>query len=285
MQYNLSISTTQSITFTAYKPVYIKGKLNGTLFTPVSTAPLTQAVPISDDGYWYILLGMASSTTALYLLTEHPIFAFKNGSFSLISNYANTAVNDSANNKITSTYIKSLTVNGKTITITKGDNSTSTITIQDTNTTYSPPTLGGGYGTCATEAATVAKFVTLANYALVTGGICAVKFTNSVPNSATLNINGKGAKPIYYHNAAIVDDVIASGDTVTFIYDGAKYHVLSIDKMAKVTQTVENSTESVPTGSAVMAYTTKKLDALDEKYLKFTVLSVIDDTSPPEIQQ
>lgn len=141
----------------------------------------------------------------------------------------------------------------------------------------SPASNGGGYGTCDTAAETIAKVATLANYALVTGGICAIKFTNAVPNSATLNINGKGAKPIFYHNVALIDDVIASGDTVTFIYDGANYHVLSIDKMAKVTQTVENSTESVPTGGAVTAYTTKKLNALDEKYLKFTVLSVIDD--------
>jgi len=76
-----TVTTTQSITLTAYKPVYIKGKLSGTSFTPVSTAPLTQTIPTSADGYHYILLGQAYSTTGIYLLPEHPIFMWYNGSF------------------------------------------------------------------------------------------------------------------------------------------------------------------------------------------------------------
>ena len=46
------------------------------------------------------------------------------------------ATADSGGQNIRSTYVKSLSVNGKVITITKGDGSTSTITTQDTNTTY-----------------------------------------------------------------------------------------------------------------------------------------------------
>ena len=49
---------------------------------------------------------------------------------------ATKATQDSAGQTINSTYIKSLTVSGRTITITKGDNTTSTVTTQDTNTTY-----------------------------------------------------------------------------------------------------------------------------------------------------
>lgn len=49
---------------------------------------------------------------------------------------ASSATNDSSNQKITSTYIKGLSVNGRTITFTRGDNTTGTITTQDTNTTY-----------------------------------------------------------------------------------------------------------------------------------------------------
>lgn len=48
------------------------------------------------------------------------------------------AQKDSREQVIDGTYIKSLSVNGRTITITKGDGTTSTITTQDTNTTYSP---------------------------------------------------------------------------------------------------------------------------------------------------
>lgn len=79
--YPMTITTTQSITLTAYKPVYIKGTLEGTMFTPVSTTPLTQTTPTSDDGYDYILLGHAYSTTGMYLLSEHPIFTYYNGAF------------------------------------------------------------------------------------------------------------------------------------------------------------------------------------------------------------
>lgn len=50
---------------------------------------------------------------------------------------ATKATQDSAGQQINSTYIKSLSVNGRTITYTKGNDSTGTITTQDTNTTYS----------------------------------------------------------------------------------------------------------------------------------------------------
>lgn len=53
---------------------------------------------------------------------------------------ATKAQKDSREQVIDSTYIKSLSVNGRTITITKGDGTTSTITTQDTNTTYNVAT-------------------------------------------------------------------------------------------------------------------------------------------------
>ena len=50
---------------------------------------------------------------------------------------ATKAVQDSDGQQINTTYIKGLSVSGKTITYTKGDGTTGTITTQDTNTTYS----------------------------------------------------------------------------------------------------------------------------------------------------
>lgn len=91
------ISTTQSITFTAYKPVYIKGKLSGTIFTPVSTAPLTQTVPTTNDGYQYILLGTAYSTSSMYLLSEHPIFQYFDGGFKTVEQIATEAAKTATN--------------------------------------------------------------------------------------------------------------------------------------------------------------------------------------------
>ena len=102
----------------------------------------------------------------------------------------------------------------------------------DNNTTYTNASLGQGYGTCTTAEATAAKVVTLSSYALTTGGIVAVKFTYAVPASATMNINSKGAKAIYYKGAAITAGIIKAGDTATFIYNGSYYHLLTIDRAA-----------------------------------------------------
>jgi hypothetical protein len=79
--FNFTITTTQSITLTSYKPVYIKGNLSGKMFTPVSTTPITQIEPTSDDGYEYVLLGYASSTTALQLIVHNPVLRYRNGDF------------------------------------------------------------------------------------------------------------------------------------------------------------------------------------------------------------
>lgn len=85
---HFTVTTTQSISLTAYKPVYIKGSLSGSIFTPISTTPLTQTVPTTADGYYYIYLGNATAATTIYLQEVHPIFAYKNGVFGKIVNDA-----------------------------------------------------------------------------------------------------------------------------------------------------------------------------------------------------
>lgn len=99
------------------------------------------------------------------------------------------------------------------------------------DTTYTNAALGQGYGTCATAEATVAKAVTLSDYALVTGGVVAVKFTYAVPANATMNVNSKGAKDVYHKGAAILGGVILAGDTAVFMYDGTQYHLLATDRI------------------------------------------------------
>lgn len=96
------------------------------------------------------------------------------------------------------------------------------------NTTYSNVALGQGYATCSTAAATTAKTASLSSYALTTGGIVSVKFSYDVPAGATLNINSKGAKAMYYRGKAITAGVIKAGDTATFIYS-TYYHLISVD--------------------------------------------------------
>ena len=62
------------------------------------------------------------------------------GALSGNASTATKATQDSAGQQINTTYIKGLSVSGKTITYTKGDGTTGTITTQDTNTTYSTGT-------------------------------------------------------------------------------------------------------------------------------------------------
>lgn len=101
----------------------------------------------------------------------------------------------------------------------------------DANTTYTNQSLGQGYATCTTAAATTAKVATLSGYGKTLYGIVAVKFTYAVPANATLNINSRGASAIYYRGSAITAGVIKAGNTATFMYDGSYYHLLTIDKL------------------------------------------------------
>ncbi len=100
---------------------------------------------------------------------------------------------------------------------------------QDNNTTYTPMSLGFGYGTCATAEATVDKVVSLTGYVLLKNGMVSVKFTYAVPANATLNINGKGAKNIFYRGTKITAGIIVAGDIATFVFDGTQYHLIAID--------------------------------------------------------
>lgn len=87
-----------------------------------------------------------------------------------------------------------------------------------------------GLATCSTPSATNAKVAVLADFALVTGAIVAVRFTYDVRTNNTLNINETGAYIIKHRNTNIVTGIIRGGDTVTFIFNGTNYHVLSIDR-------------------------------------------------------
>ena len=145
----------------------------------------------------------------------------------------------------------------KTLNIKAGSNVSVTsdtsgnITVSATDTTYTPQALGSGYGTCSTAASTTAKTVTLSNYNLVTNGIVAVKFTNAVPASATMNINSKGAKSIYYKGSAITAGVINAGDVATFIYNGSQYHLIAVDRIASTSITYSTTEPSSPVKDAI----------------------------------
>lgn len=89
--------------------------------------------------------------------------------------------------------------------------------------------LGQGYGLCQSAAATVPKVVGMPGYQKVNNGIIAVKFTNAVPASATINVQQTGVSDIYHKGAAIAAGVINAGDTAVFMYDGTNYKLIAVD--------------------------------------------------------
>ena len=108
-------------------------------------------------------------------------------------------------------------------------------------TTSAPTWKAPSYGSCSTEAATAAKVVNCTGFKLYTGAQITIKFT--VTNTAanpTLNVNGTGAKSIYYRGGAISAGYLAANRTYTFMYNGTQYELvgdLDTNSDYKVTQT------------------------------------------------
>ena len=90
--------------------------------------------------------------------------------------------------------------------------------------------LGQGYGTCSTSSSERNKKAILSGYKKLNGGIVSIYFTNKISGNASLNINNTGATQIRYQNRALVDNIVLAKDTVTFIYDGNYFRIISIDR-------------------------------------------------------
>ena len=117
------------------------------------------------------------------------------------------------------------------------------------NTTYSNASLGTGFANQTNTASATAITASFASgtYVLAANGVISIKFTYDVLANSTLNINTKGAKPIYYQGAAITAGVIKAGDTATFIYDGTNYNLISIDRVEIPEEVIISDTEPDPT--------------------------------------
>ena len=84
-----------------------------------------------------------------------------------------------------------------------------------------------GYVTCDTAAETAAKVVTVTGLTALTTGIrLLVKMTNNnTASNATLNINGLGAKPLYYNNTTVsIDNTWEAGEVIDLYYDGTNFY-------------------------------------------------------------
>lgn len=85
------------------------------------------------------------------------------------------------------------------------------------------------YGVCSTAAATAAKTVTISDskFTLQSGATIVIKFTttNTAANP-TLNVDGTGAKAIYYNGAAITAGYLKANKVYEFIYNGTQWDLI-----------------------------------------------------------
>lgn len=84
---------------------------------------------------------------------------------------------------------------------------------------------------CSTGAGTTTKTASIGNgtFSLESGAQVLVKFNNAnTANSPTLNINGKGAKQIYYKGAQITsgNEKNFLNGVCLFVYDGTRWHLV-----------------------------------------------------------
>ena len=191
---NFTVTTTQSISLTSYKPVFIKGTLAGTTFTPISTTPLTQTVPteVETPAYVYIYLGYAYSSTAIRLQPHHPIYWFKDGKFQLYSGASEYALNAAvATSWATATTIyTNLASSGTTSTLIGGESSAVALQVNGTLGTNN-----GGLGNNSftanrllySESAT--KFSSTSDIYASTGAIT-INGTSAPANSGKFQVKG-----------------------------------------------------------------------------------------------
>lgn len=126
----------------------------------------------------------------------------------------------------------------------------------DANSTYANYSFGNSYGICTTVEETLAKTSAISNYILTQGAVTTIYFENAVPASSTLNVNTRGAKPIYYKNEPITNNIIKAGDTATFRYtsdvlSSGAYMLVALDRdfndfvVAKALNDLESTKEDL----------------------------------------
>ena len=86
---------------------------------------------------------------------------------------------------------------------------------------------GDAYGACDTAGATAAKAVSLSGFVLKTGGVVAIRFTNTnTAANMTLNINSTGAKQVLYNRKAVPAYMIEGGEIIFMMFDGTYWNML-----------------------------------------------------------
>ena len=147
----------------------------------------------SEDGYEPYSAGAAASVAWTGITGKPSTFTpssheHKYAGSSSAGGAATTAIGDDKGNKISATYVASLSVSGKVITITYGDGTTKTISTQDTNTTYSAMT--GATSSAAGKAGLVPAPASGKQNAFLRGDGTWATPTNTTYNVVTDSANG-----------------------------------------------------------------------------------------------
>lgn len=117
------------------------------------------------------------------------------------------------------------------------------------------------YGTCATAAGTAAKVVTITgntNWKIAVGSEIVVKFANTnTASSCTLNVNGTGAKQIWYNSAVYTENANTvcgcSNRYVKYMYDGTYWVWMGCSVDTTMVAASASSSGYVSTGAQVFA--------------------------------
>lgn len=133
-------------------------------------------------------------------------------------------INAKSDKNHTHNYLSGLSVSGKTITYTKGDGTSGTITTQDTNTTYNPATTSANGLMSSTDKAKLDAITESADAVSVTQ-----KLTSGT-EIGTVTINGTGIKlyaptntDTHYASKNVVGSSTATNNTTTALTNGNVY--------------------------------------------------------------
>ena len=205
-------------------------------------------------GYYYNTSFKPSKSDVGLGSVDNTADANKSVKYATSAGSATNATKDSADQQINTTYIKGISISGRTVTITKGDGTTSTQTTQDTNTVYTHPNSGVTAGTYRSVTVNAAGHVTagtnpttLSGYGITDAAAkshthTASQITDSIPASkisGVLSIDNipQGALERVYVAAddaarlKLTTDNVQNGDVVKVTSTGKMYFVIDQTKL------------------------------------------------------
>lgn len=226
---NLSYSFNTGSTLTTNKDVFIKATPTSGYMATLASTPIVQDLPTSDDGFIYIKLGHANSTSNIAMAYEHPIYWYKNGAVRKYGGDAATLNGDgfklgyttSGNNRAVQA-----DSNGKLYVTQKDDNTNTWRNIQVNGTEI----LGTGTGTGALN-------LKAGSNMSVTNSNGTVTFAATDTNNHQVDISAIGTSATFYYPTMHTDTsgtntALKGSDCFRFGTEGTegKKHKLIIGK-------------------------------------------------------